>query len=312
MKPTVLLLAQLPAAMAERLRKQFDCHEYTQLEAADLEALAPQVRGILVTGESVVNRELIARLPSLEIISVLGVGYDGIDLRAAREHKVSVTHTPGVSTDDIADFALALLLSATRQVVRADSFVRRGDWAASRYPMTRRVSGGNLGIVGLGRIGRAVALRALAFGMSVAYTGRTKKPDVSYRWCDDVRSLAASVDFLVICASGGEATRALVDSEVLCALGPTGVLVNVARGSIVDEKALVNALRKRNILAAGLDVFCHEPSIPAGLLELDNVVLSPHMAGTTDGTVRAMLDLACANLAACFEGTPLPAPVGLT
>ena len=161
----------------------------------------------------------------------------------------------------------------------------------------------------LGRIGRAVATRALAFGMRIAYTGRAPKADVPYLWCADARTLAARVDYLVVCASGGAATRALIGGDVLAALGPSGVLVNVARGSIVDEEALVDALRERKILAAGLDVFCHEPHVPEGLLALDNVVLTPHMASTTDATVQAMLDLTFANLAAHFDGLPVPAPV---
>ncbi|WP_300652624.1 2-hydroxyacid dehydrogenase, partial [Pseudomonas sp.] len=237
--------------------------------------------------------------------SVLGVGYDGIDLEAAREHNVRVTHTPGLSTEDIADFAMALLLCTSRQVLAADRFVRRGEWTAGRHPMTARVFGGRIGIVGLGRIGRAVALRAQAFGMSIAYTGRTPKSDVPYRWCNDVQALAASVDYLVVCASGGPATRALINGTVLDELGPTGVLVNIARGSIVDEDALADALRDRKILAAGLDVFCCEPHVPETLLQLDNVVLTPHMASTTDATVQAMLDLTFDNLASHFAGEPV-------
>jgi len=308
-KPAVLLLSRLPEALGERLRARFDCHEQAQLDTAGLQALAPLLRGIVATGESVVTRELMGRLPALEIISVLGVGYDGIDMEAARKRGICVTHTPGISTNDIADFAMALLLSAARQVISADRFVRRGDWSAGRYPMTRSVSGARLGIVGLGRIGTAVASRALAFGMDIAYTGRAPKADVAYRWCSDTLSLAASVDFLVVCASAGPATRALINGEVLAALGPAGVLVNVARGSIVDEQALVAALRERKILAAGLDVFCDEPRVPAELLELENVVLTPHMASTTGATVQAMLDLTFANLAAHFDGLPVPAPV---
>lgn len=309
MKPNVLLVSSLPDALGARLRERFDCHELAQLDAAGLQALAPQLRGMVATGESVVSRALMASLPALELISVLGVGYDGIDMAAARERGICVTHTPGISTDDIADFAMALLLSAARQVVSADRFVRRGDWSARRHPVTQRVSGARLGIVGLGRIGRAVAVRALAFGMSIAYTGRTPKADVPYRWCDDARTLASSVDYLVVCASGGVATHALIDASVLVALGPSGVLVNVARGSIVDEQALVDALRERKILAAGLDVFCHEPCVAQGLLALDNVVLTPHMASTTDATVQAMLGLTFANLAAHFDGLPVPTPV---
>lgn len=309
MKPAVLLVSHLPDPLVGRLRERFDSHFLADLDDAGLAALAPRLRGMVVTGESVVARELIARLPALEVISVLGVGYDGIDMAAARERKVIVAHTPGLSTDDIADFAMALLLAAARQVINADRFVRSGGWTTGRFPMTRRVSGARLGIVGLGRIGRAVATRAQAFGMHIAYTGRTPKADVGYRWCDGAHTLAASVDFLVVCASGGAETRALIDGDVLAALGPTGVLVNIARGSIVDERALVKALRDRTILAAGLDVFCHEPNVAQELLALDNVVLTPHMASTTGATVQAMLDLSFDNLAAFFDGLPVPAPV---
>lgn len=309
MKPAVLLVSRLPEALGGRLGERFDCHELAQLDAAGLEALAPNLRGMVATGESVVAHELIARLPALEVISVLGVGYDGIDMAAARERKVVVAHTPGLSTDDIADFAMALLLAAARQVVNADRFVRSGGWTTGRFPMTRRVSGARLGIVGLGRIGRAVATRAQAFGMDIAYTGRTPKDDVAYRWCIDARTLAASVDFLVVCASGGADTRSVIDGDVLAALGPTGVLVNIARGSIVDEDALVKALRERKILAAGLDVFCHEPHVAQDLLALDNVVLTPHMASITGATVQAMFDMVLDNLAAHFDGLPVPAPV---
>lgn len=308
-KPAVLLVSRLPEPLGGRLRERFDCHALADVDAAGLQALAPQLRGMVATGESVVSRALMASLPALEVISVLGVGYDGIDMAAARERGICVAHTPGLSTDDIADFAMALLLAAARQVVNADQFVRRGEWSTGRHPMTLRVSGAHLGILGLGRIGRAVAQRALAFGMEIAYTGRTAKADVPYRWCSDVRTLAARVDFLVVCASGGADTRALVNADVLAALGPSGVLVNIARGSIVDEDALITALRERQILAAGLDVFCHEPHVPQGLLVLDNVVLTPHMASTTGATMQAMFDLTFDNLVAHFDGLPVPTPV---
>lgn len=310
MKPTLLLLSPLPADLNEYLAARFNCYQQSQLDEQAAIALAPAVRGIIATGESVLTREEIARWPALEIIAVLGVGYDGIDLTAARDHGVGVTHTPGVSTEDIADFAMALLLSATRQLLPADRFVRQGRWTSGRYLLTRRVSGGRLGIIGLGRIGRAVAVRAEAFGMSIAYTGRPPKNDVPYRWYEDLRALAANVDFLVVCAKGGAETDALVNAAVLDALGPTGVLVNIARGSLIDEDALINALRDGRILAAGLDVFRDEPNVPAALQELPNVVLSPHMASTTEGTVRAMADLLLDNLAAHFEGLPLLTPVG--
>jgi len=309
MKPTLLLLSPLPADLNERLAAHFNCHQRSQLDEQGTSALAPVVRGIIATGESVLTREEIARWPALEIIAVLGVGYDGIDLGAARDHGVRVTHTPGVSNEDIADLAMALLLCATRQLLPADRFVRQGRWTAGRYPLTRRVSGGRLGIVGMGRIGRAVAARAEAFGMSIAYTGRTPKTDVPYRWYDDLQALASDVDFLVVCAKGGPETDGLVNAAVLNALGPSGVLVNIARGSLIDEHALVSALRDGRLLAAGLDVFRNEPNIPAALLELPNVVLTPHVASTTEATVRAMADLLFDNLAAHFAGQPVLTPV---
>jgi len=309
MKPTLLLLSPLPADINERLAAHFNCHQRSQLDEQGTSALAPVVRGIIANGESVLTREEIARWPALEIIAVLGVGYDGIDLGAARDHGVRVTHTPGVSNEDIADLAMALLLCATRQLLPADRFVRQGRWTAGRYPLTRRVSGGRLGIVGMGRIGRAVAARAEAFGMSIAYTGRTPKTDVPYRWYDDLQALASDVDFLVVCAKGGPETDGLVNAAVLNALGPSGVLVNIARGSLIDEHALVSALRDGRLLAAGLDVFRNEPNIPAALLELPNVVLTPHVASTTEATVRAMADLLFDNLAAHFAGQPVLTPV---
>lgn len=309
MKPSLLIVAKLPDALHDRLSEHFDCHHYAQLDEAGLAALAPRLRGIAANGESIVTRDLIARLPALEIIAVFGVGYDGIDVDAARDHNVHVTHTPDVLTEDVADFAMALLLATARRVVAADRFVRRGQWPAGQYPLTTRVSGKRLGIVGLGRIGKAIAQRSAAFGMNITYTGRSRKTDVAYGWFPDPRALAANVDFLVVCAHGGPSTRALIDASVLEALGPAGILINVARGSVVDEDALVAALRDNTIGGAGLDVFSNEPQVPAALLDLDNVVLTPHMASGTASTRQAMADLTFENLDAHFAGWPLPTPV---
>ena len=311
MKPTLLLLSVFPHRLMERLHEHFECYVHSQLDEKQALSLAPSVRGIVATGESTVTREQITRLPALEIISVLGVGYEGIDLEAAHDHNVCVTHTPGLSTEDIADFAMALLLCAARQVISADQFVRRGEWGGGRHPMTARVSGGQMGILGLGRIGRAVALRAQAFGMSIAYTGRAPKADVPYRWCNDVHALAASVDYLVVCASASSGTHGMVSASVLAELGQRGVLINIARGSIVDEDALVEALRDGKILAAGLDVFCDEPHVSKALLALPNAVLTPHMASSTEATVQAMLDLTFDNLATHFAGEPVSTQVNL-
>lgn len=305
MKATLLLLSDMPDSFINRLREHFDCHTYVSLDEQQFLTLAPTVRGIVAAANCSVTRALMARLPALEIISVLGVGYDGIDLEAARERNVCVTNTPGLSTEDIADFAMTLLLCAARQVLTADQFVRRGEWVKGRYPMTSRVFGGRIGIVGLGRIGKAVALRAKAFDMSIAYTGRTQKTNCPYRWYADIRALAANVDYLVVCASGGPETHGMINGAVLSDLGSSGVLVNIARGSIVDEDALVCALRDGQILAAGLDVFCHEPCVSQALKDLPNVVLTPHMASTTEAAVQAMLNLTFDNLEAHFSGKPV-------
>jgi lactate dehydrogenase-like 2-hydroxyacid dehydrogenase len=305
----LLIVARLPDGLSRRLREHFDCYDLAGLTDDALAALAPRVRGVVANGESVVARDLIERLPALEIISVFGVGYDGIDVAAARARGLAVTNTPDVLTDDVADFALALLLATARQVVRADAFVRSGHWASGAYPLTTRVSGSRLGIVGLGRIGRAVAQRAQGFGMAISYTGRTPKEDVSFQYVADLRTLAASVDFLAICAHGGQATRGLIDTSVLEALGPDGILINIARGSVVDESALARALEAGAIRAAGLDVFRDEPNVHPDLMRLDNVVLTPHMASGTVSTRQAMADLTFDNIDAHFSGRALPTPV---
>ncbi len=240
----------------------------------------------------------------------MGVGYDRVDVPAAIERGIPVTHTPDVLNDEVADLAIGLMLSVARRIPQADRYVRAGRWAAEGpMPLARKMSGARLGIVGLGRIGQAIAKRAAAFGMQIAYTGRTQRPGLPYPYHPSARALAANVDFLVVITPGGEGTRHLIDREVLRALGPRGFLVNVARGSVVDEQALVEALRAGEIAGAGLDVFAQEPEVPQALREMDNVVLTPHMASATHETRQAMADLALANLQAHFAGRPLLSPV---
>jgi hydroxypyruvate reductase len=243
------------------------------------------------------------------MVAVFGVGYDGVDTEAASRRGIPVSHTPDVLTDDVADLALALLLAAARRLLPADRFLRAGRWGREALPFATRVSGARLGIVGLGRIGQAIARRAEAFGMHIAYTGRTVKAGVAYAYYPNPQALAAEVDMLVVSTTGGAATRGLIDAAVLEALGPRGILVNIARGSVVDEEALVAALKSGVIAGAGLDVFAHEPHVPAALLEMDNVVLTPHMASATLETRTAMADLVMANLHAHFKAQPLVTPV---
>ena len=309
-KPEVLVVAKLWPPMMESLNEAFVVHDRLhQTDPAAFAAAAPRIRAIAASGESKVTRELIAQLPALELISVFGVGYDGIDVAAARERGIRVTNTPDVLTDDVADLAMGLVLAVARRIPQADQFVRTGQWSSGPAPLARKVSGARLGVVGMGRIGQAIAQRALAFGLSVAYTARTQKAGVAHRYLATPAALAAEVDFLVVITPGGAGTRKLINADVLTALGPKGFLVNVARGSVVDEAALVHALQTGAIAGAGLDVFEDEPNVPAELRAMDNVVLTPHVGSGTWQTRRAMADLAFGNLAAHFAGQPLMTPV---
>lgn len=309
--PVVLTVAPLPPFLMQPLRAAFTVHERLhETDPAAFERIAPSVRAIAGHGESQVPRALMDRLPALEIVSIMGVGYDKVDVAAAIERRVAVTHTPDVLNDEVADLAIGLMLSVARRIPQADRYVRADRWAREGpLPLARKVSGATLGIVGLGRIGKAVARRAASFGMRIAYTGRTRQEGVAYDYHPSAKALAEAVDFLVVITPGGEATRHLIDREVLAALGPRGFLVNVARGSVVDQEALIAALREGVIAGAALDVFEHEPQVPAALRELDSVVLTPHMASATHETRQAMADLAVANLQAHFAGRPLPSPV---
>jgi lactate dehydrogenase-like 2-hydroxyacid dehydrogenase len=310
-RPEVLTAARLWAPMMEALHGAFQVHDRLHdTDPAAFAAVAPRIRAIAGSGESKVPRELIARLPALEIISVFGVGYDGVDVAAARERGIAVTHTPNVLNDEVADLALGLMLAVARRIPQADRYIREGRWRShGPAPLARKLSGARLGIVGLGRIGLAIAQRAAAFGMSIAYTTRNPRPDAPYAYHPSAEALAKAVDFLVVITPGGAGTRKLIDAKVLEALGPEGYLVNVARGSVVDEAALVKALQEKRIAGAGLDVFEDEPHVPEALLALDTVVLTPHIGSATWQTRRAMMDLAFGNLEAHFAGRPLLSPV---
>ena len=311
MKPDILVVAPIMPQVMATVEGMFATH--ILYEAADREALvarvASDVRAIATRAEVGADRALIARLPQLEIIASYGVGVDAIDLAAAREHGVVVTNTPDVLTEDVADMALALLLAVQRRVCEGDRYVRSGAWQGGAMRLTTRVGGRRLGIVGLGRIGRAIAHRAQAFGMNVAYHGRREQPDAGLRYYAEVVALARDSDILVLSCPGGEATRGLVGTAVLDALGPAGVLVNVARGSVVDEAALVSALVGGGIAGAGLDVFADEPNVPGALCAMDNVVLQPHQASATNETRMAMANLVVDNLKAHFAGEPVLTPI---
>jgi hydroxypyruvate reductase len=310
-RPQILAVAKLPPFLMEPLNEAFVVHD--RLHESDPTAfakVAPEIRAVCGGGESKVPRALMDRLPALEMVSIMGVGYDGVDVAAALERRVPVTHTPGVLNDEVADLAIGLMLSVARRIPQGDRYVREGRWATEGpMPLARKLSGARLGIVGLGRIGQAIATRARAFGMSIAYTGRTAKPELPFDFHQTAAALAAQVDFLVVITPGGAGTKHLINAEVLKALGPSGYLINVARGSVVDEAALIAALQQGVIAGAGLDVFENEPHVPDALKALDNVVLTPHMASATLETRHAMANLAVENLRAHFDGRPLLSPV---
>jgi len=293
----ILVTAPLPQFLYEPLRADYRCHDYAAAndKPALLASLGTRVRGLVQGGGTVTPTSLLDALPALEIISVFGVGYDGVPVDYCRTRGIKVTNTPDVLTDDVADVAVALILMTGRGFVRANRFVHAGEWLRRGPELTTKLGGRTVGILGLGRIGKAIATRVQAMGMRVAYTGR-KPQDVPYEFIDGLEALAARVDFLVIACPGGPATRHLVNDRVLKALGAKGTLINIARGSIVDEAALARALADGTIKAAGLDVFEDEPNVPAALLAQDNAVLLPHVGSATRETRQAMGDLCKANL----------------
>jgi lactate dehydrogenase-like 2-hydroxyacid dehydrogenase len=272
-------------------------------------ATAERVRGIVTGSQIATPRSLIEGFPKLEIIACFGVGVDPIDVGYAHERGIVVTNTPDVLVADVADMGVTLLLAASRQIVKGDRFVREGRWLGGIMNFTHRVNGKRAGIVGCGRIGGTVARRLEAFDMTIAYHGPSDKQHPRYRYYPDLVAMARDVDFLVLTCPGGPATRHIVNERVLNALGPDGILVNIARGSVVEEAALVAALREGMIRGAGLDVYADEPRAPTALLDLDNVVLSPHQSSATHETRAAMGDCTLANLRAHFSGQPVPNPV---
>ena len=309
-RPELLVVAPLMPFLMEALRRDYTVHDRIHVsDPAAFAGIAPRIRGVVANGEAKVPRELIAQLPALEVISVFGVGYDGVDVAAAHERGVPVTNTPEVLNDDVADLAIGLLLAVARRIPQADRFVRANEWPAGPISLSRKVTGSRLGIAGMGRIGQAIAQRASAFKMDIAYTARSPRANVGYTFYPDAAALAAAVDFLVVITPGGAGTRGMIDARVLAALGPEGYLINVARGSVVDEAALIEALRNNVIAGAGLDVFANEPNVPEALRHMPNVVLTPHIGSATKQTREAMGKLTFDNLQAHFSGAPLLTPV---
>jgi lactate dehydrogenase-like 2-hydroxyacid dehydrogenase len=272
---------------------------------------APRIRAITMSGgHARLDEAYMRRYPKLEIISSFGVGYDNIDAKAAARLGIIVTNTPGVLDDEVADTALGLMIMTVRQLPQAERYLRAGQWSAKgAFPLSPSLRGRTVGILGLGRIGKAIAERVNAFGLDVVYHGRHAQADVAYRYYPSLIDMAKAADILIVVAPGGPATRHIINAEVLEALGPDGVLINIARGSLVDESALIEALRNKKILGAGLDVFENEPSVPEELIALDDAVLLPHVGSASVRTRRAMAECVVSNLFAWADGKPPLTPV---
>jgi lactate dehydrogenase-like 2-hydroxyacid dehydrogenase len=267
-----------------------------------LKGIAPVIRAIATNAPVGAGAELIAALPKLEIISSFGVGLDRIDLELARKRGVIVCATLGVLNDCVADTGLALMLALSRRVCEADRFVRSGGWLKGKFGLGTSLSGKTCGIMGMGNIGQAVARRVGGFGMEIVYFDREPKSALHYKYYDDPLALARVADFLILALPGGPHTFHIINGPLLQALGPTGYLINIARGSVVDQVALIAALKSGCIAGAALDVFEDEPNVPEQLTSMSNVVLTPHIASATTETRRAMGELAFANLHAHFTG----------
>jgi lactate dehydrogenase-like 2-hydroxyacid dehydrogenase len=307
----LLLIGPLRPVLAKGLA-DFTVHKLAAASKRETfwKSIAP-VRAMAVSAPvEPVDEAVYTRLPDLEIISSFGVGYDHIDARAAAKRGIVVTHTPDVLTEEVADTTIGLLLCTVRELPQAERYLRAGKWPEDNYPLSRAtLRDRTIGLVGMGRIGRAIAQRLEAFGVPIVYHTRQPRPDLAYRHYPRLIDMARDVDTLIVIVPGGPATRNMIDARVLEALGPNGILINVARGSVVDEGALIEALKARKILAAGLDVFVNEPEVPAELLALDNVVLLPHLGSASVFTREKMDQLLVDNLLAWSRGEPPLTPV---
>jgi len=311
-KPDVLLLGPPRPVFVNGLAASFTVQRLPEKDAeATLAAISPRLRAIAVSSVTDrVDAQLMARLPKLEIVSTFGVGYDHIDAAWAGAHGIVVTNTPDVLTEEVADTALGLLLCTAREFIEAERYLRAGKWLQKGYPLSKATLRNRIvGLVGMGRIGKAIARRLDAMGVPVVYHARHKATDVGYRHYSNLIEMARAVDVLLVIVPGGAQTKNLIGREVLEALGPDGILINMARGSVVDEPALIKALQDKTILTAGLDVFAREPEVPAELIAMDHVVLFPHLGSASVYTRTQMDQLVVDNLLAWAAGKPPLTPV---
>ena len=308
MKPELLQIGTFAPSHQAELDAEFTAHTLAGLDADP--ALAPRIRGIVTRSNMKVAAAVLERLPALEIISTFGVGYDGLPLAEAAKRGIVVTHTPDVLNTAVAELCVGMLLGLLRKLPAADRFVRDGKWMHGTLPLGTSLSGKRVGIVGLGRIGKDIARRLEPFGVSIAYHGRSDQ-HIDYRYEADLVRLARDSDVLIVAAPGGPETNRMIDRTVMDALGSQGYLVNIARGSLVDEAALIEALEAKRLGGAALDVFEQEPHSNARLAALGNVLLAPHLGSATVETRQAMMDLVLENLRCHFGGKAPPTPVPL-
>ena len=308
MSHTLVLMGPLLPSVMQILESTYTVHRYWESDdqPALLASVADQCVAVVTDGGRGVEAAVLKQLPNVKIVSVFGVGVDAVDRHYCKEHGILVTNTPDVLSDDVADMAIALALAVSRQLVAGDQYARAGRWAAEgAMPLTRRVMGKRAGIYGMGSIGNALAKRLTGFDMSISYCNRSARTDSPHAFVPSLTELARSVDYLFVTASATPESVGAVNAQVLDALGTEGYIINVSRGTLIDEPTLVSYLQEGRIAGAGLDVFAEEPSIPEALYALDNVVLQPHNASGTWETREAMGKLVLDNLAAHFAGQPL-------
>lgn len=306
MQKNLLIMSEMPQYFVNLADKNFNTHKLWLQNDEDkyISEVQEKVDAIAVMGGYKITPKLMKSMSNLKIIACYGVGYDAIDIDYAKSLGIKVTNTPEVLNDEVADTAIALMLCVYKQIVDADNFARNNSWVNGDFPLSKKFSGSKLGIVGMGRIGKAIAKRAEAFDCVISYHSRNKK-DVKYKFYDNVNELAKDVDTLCIITPGGKETEKLINQKVLKDLGTNGVLINVARGSVVDQDELIYCLKNNIILAAGLDVYVNEPNIPKELIDLKNTVLLPHIASGTVETRNAMGQLVYDNIKNYFDDKPL-------
>lgn len=294
---------------------KFNLHKFNnQHDLSRLGAdVAGRIRGIAITGLVQADKAMLSRFPKVEILSSFGVGYDHVDAIYASDHNIMVTNTPDVLTEEVADVALGLLIATLREFIKADRYLRAGHWMTQNFPLSQgSLRDRKVGMVGMGRIGQAIARRLEASLVPVVYHSRNPAKGVSNKHYPNLLEMAKDVDTLIAITPGGPSTSKIINAEVLKALGPRGVLINVARGSVVDEEAMIAALKDGTIMAAGLDVFAQEPNVPAALSAMQNVVLLPHIASASVTTRNAMDQLVVDNLKTWFDGKPPLTPIAET